>query len=61
MIILFADMDQCTQETSIEIAIQAVEQFKFEKDIAHFVKTEFDKKFSSKCHVIVGQNFGTSI
>ena len=37
---------------------QALEKYNIEKDIAAFVKKEFDKKYNPTWHVIVGRNFG---
>ena len=39
---------------------QALEKFNVEKDMAAFIKKEFDKKYSPTWHCIVGRNFGTS-
>lgn len=37
---------------------QALEKFNIEKDIAAFIKKEFDKKYNPTWHCIVGRNFG---
>ena len=37
---------------------QALEKFNVEKDMAAFIKKEFDKKYSPTWHCIVGRNFG---
>jgi hypothetical protein len=37
---------------------QALEKFSIEKDIAAYIKKEFDKKYNPTWHVIVGRNFG---
>lgn len=39
-------------------ASQALEKFTVEKDIAGFIKKEFDKKHGPTWHCIVGKNFG---
>ena len=37
---------------------QALDKFNVEKDMAAFIKKEFDKKYSPTWHCIVGRNFG---
>jgi hypothetical protein len=37
---------------------QALEKFNIEKDIAAYIKKEFDKKYNPTWHCIVGRNFG---
>ena len=37
---------------------QALEKYNIEKDIAAFIKKEFDKKYNPTWHCIVGRNFG---
>ena len=38
--------------------LQALEKYNIEKDIAAFIKKEFDKKYNPTWHCIVGRNFG---
>ena len=38
--------------------LQALEKFTVEKDIAGFIKKEFDKKHGPTWHCIVGRHFG---
>lgn len=40
---------------------QALEKFNIEKDIAAYIKKEFDKKYNPTWHVIVGRNFGSYV
>jgi dynein light chain LC8-type len=40
--------------------MQALEKYNIEKDIAAFIKKEFDKKYNPTWHCIVGRNFGES-
>jgi dynein light chain LC8-type len=42
------------QQDAIDIATQALEKFNIEKDIAAFIKKEFDKKYNPTWHCIVG-------
>lgn len=37
---------------------QALEKYNIEKDIAAYIKKEFDKKYNPTWHCIVGRNFG---
>lgn len=39
-------------------SVQALEKYNVEKDIAAFIKKEFDKKYNPTWHCIVGRNFG---
>ena len=43
-----------TQQDAIDIATQALEKFSIEKDIAAYIKKEFDKKYNPTWHCIVG-------
>lgn len=38
--------------------LKALERYNIEKDIASYVKKEFDKKYNPTWHCIVGRNFG---
>jgi dynein light chain LC8-type len=42
-----ADMSEDMQQDAIDCAIQALEKYNVEKDIAAFIKKEFDKKYVS--------------
>ncbi len=44
------------QQDAIDIATQALEKFNIEKDIAAFIKKEFDKKYNPTWHCIVGKD-----
>jgi len=56
-----ADMSEDMQTDAIECATQAMEKFNIEKDIAAFIKKEFDKKYNPTWHCIVGRNFGSYV
>lgn len=53
-----ADMSEEMQQDAVAVAGQALEKFNIEKDIAAYIKKEFDKKHSPTWHCIVGRNFG---
>ena len=54
-----ADMAEDMQQDAIDCATQALEKYNIEKDIAAFIKKEFDKKYNPTWHCIVGRNFGS--
>ncbi|XP_076024636.1 dynein, light chain, LC8-type 2b [Genypterus blacodes] len=56
-----ADMPEDMQQDAVECAMQAMEKFNIEKDIAAYVKKEFDKKYNPTWHCIVGRNFGSYV
>ena len=51
-----ADMSEDMQQDAIDIATQALEKYNIEKDIAAFIKKEFDKKYNPTWHCIVGKS-----
>ncbi|VDQ11954.1 unnamed protein product [Trichobilharzia regenti] len=53
-----ADMSEDMQQFAVDITAQAMEEHNIEKDVATFVKKEFDKKYGPTWHCIVGRNFG---
>ncbi|XP_071722080.1 uncharacterized protein [Rutidosis leptorrhynchoides] len=60
-IIKSADMKTYMQHEAIDIAIKAFEKHAVEKDVAEYVKKEFDKKYGATWHCIVGRNFGSYV
>lgn len=56
-----ADMSSQMQDEAIKTAVTALEKFNIEKDIAAYIKKEFDKKYSPTWHCIVGRNFGSYV
>jgi dynein light chain LC8-type len=56
-----ADMSEDMQQDSIDQATVALEKYNIEKDIAAFIKKEFDKKYNPTWHCIVGRNFGSYV
>ncbi|MCL7035621.1 hypothetical protein MKW94_009657 [Papaver nudicaule] len=60
-IIKSADMKEDLQKEAIEFAISAFEKHNVEKDIAEYIKKEFDKKHGPTWHCIVGRNFGSYV
>ena len=41
-----ADMTEDMQQDAVDMASQALEKYNIEKDIAAYIKKEFDKKYS---------------
>ena len=48
-------------QDAVECATQAMEKFNVEKDIAAYIKKEFDKKYNPTWHCIVGRDFGSYV
>ena len=57
-VIKHTDMNDEMQLSAIDHTNVALEKFNVEKDIAAYVKKEFDKKYSPTWHCIAGRNFG---
>ncbi|CAB4293250.1 unnamed protein product [Prunus armeniaca] len=57
VIIKSADMFQDMQKEAVDIAIGAFEKHSVEKDVAEYIKKEFDKRHGPTWHCIVGRNF----
>lgn len=55
------DMPEEMQEDAVNFCIQAVEKYTIEKDIASFIKKEYEKKYSPSWHCIVGKDYGCFI
>ncbi|VDN09724.1 unnamed protein product [Dibothriocephalus latus] len=53
-----ADMSPEMRDSAARIAVTATFEFKVEKDMAGFVKKEFDRKYGQTWHCIVGKDFG---
>ncbi|GAA97922.1 uncharacterized protein L969DRAFT_96300 [Mixia osmundae IAM 14324] len=60
-IVKAADMSEELQQDAVDVTKAAFEKFNLEKDIAAFVKREFDKKHGSTWHAVVGKNFGSYV
>jgi dynein light chain LC8-type len=61
VIIKNADMEEEMQKEAVDCATKAMEQFSIEKDIAAYIKKEFDNKYGPTWHCIVGRNFGSYV
>ncbi|VDM01912.1 unnamed protein product [Schistocephalus solidus] len=56
-----ADMSPEMQDSAAQIAVLAVSKFEVEKDMAAFVKKEFDRRYEATWHCIVGKHFGSYV
>lgn len=55
------DMAEDMQAQTIEIAMDALEKFTVEKDMAGHVKRTMDQKFGPTWHAVVGQRYGSYV
>lgn len=60
-IIKNADMSDEMQQHAIDVSNQALDRYNVERDIACYIKKEFDKKYTPTWHVVVGRSFGSYI
>ncbi|OCL12544.1 hypothetical protein AOQ84DRAFT_150492 [Glonium stellatum] len=56
-----ADMSEEMQQEAIEVATEAMSKYNIEKDIAQYIKKEFDSRKGATWHCIVGRNFGSFV
>ncbi|CAH8442148.1 unnamed protein product [Schistosoma turkestanicum] len=56
-----ADMHEEMQESAVHTAAAALDKYEIEKDIAAYVKKEFDRKYNPNWHCIVGKHFGSYV
>lgn len=61
VIIKHADMPQDMQRKAINLALTALERYELERDMAYFLKREFDERFQPSWHCIVGRHFGSFV
>ncbi|KAJ5326553.1 hypothetical protein N7541_010611 [Penicillium brevicompactum] len=55
------DMTEDMQQEAIALAIEAMDKFRVEKDIAQYIKKEFDSRKGATWHCVVGRNFGSFV
>ncbi|KAK6539500.1 Dynein light chain [Orbilia ellipsospora] len=60
-VIKSVDMAEKMQEDAIAVAKSSMDQYNIEKDIAQAIKKEFDQRYGSTWHCIVGRNFGSFV
>ena len=54
-----ADMSDEMQQNAIDVAILGIAKHNIERDIAAYIKKEFDKKYNPTWHCVVGRSFGS--
>lgn len=54
-------MPENMQQAAIEVSKGAKTQFEVEKDIACHIKKEFDSRYGTTWHCIVGRNYGSYV
>ncbi|CAL8070410.1 unnamed protein product [Calicophoron daubneyi] len=55
------DMDEEKQHAAVDCTAAAIDRFDDTREIAKYVKKEFDKRFGGTWHCIVGTDFGCEI
>ncbi|VDP81845.1 unnamed protein product [Echinostoma caproni] len=55
------DMTTDLQEDAVQTATEALERYQVEKDIASYIKREFDRKHEPFWHCVVGKAFGSCV
>ncbi|GAA6013749.1 hypothetical protein JCM11491_005085 [Sporobolomyces phaffii] len=58
-IIKSADMAEEMQQVAIKSAQEAMAAHQVEKDIAAYIKRDFDKRYGPTWHVVAGKSFGS--
>ncbi|GAA6061140.1 hypothetical protein JCM10212_001740 [Sporobolomyces blumeae] len=60
-IIKAVDMDPEMQEVAIQVTNEAMAAHTVEKDIAAYIKRDFDKRYGPTWHVVAGKSFGSFV
>mmetsp|Transcript_15739 Transcript_15739/g.14134 ORF Transcript_15739/g.14134 Transcript_15739/m.14134 type:complete len:92 (+) Transcript_15739:167-442(+) len=60
-VVKVSDMSEEMQLGAVDVATVAMDKFSIEKDVAAYIKKEFDKKHNPTWHCIVGRNFGSYV
>eukprot|EP01134_Creolimax_fragrantissima_P002846 CFRG2846T1 len=60
-VIKSVDMLEDLQKSAIEVATEALDKHSVEKDVAAYIKKEFDSRYTPSWHCIVGRNFGSFV
>ncbi|KAF0983727.1 hypothetical protein FDP41_007642 [Naegleria fowleri] len=61
VVIKTVDMTEEMKEMAISVTQQAMEKYTIEKDIASFIKKQFDEVYGKYWHCIVGKSFGSMV
>ncbi|CAG9320322.1 unnamed protein product [Blepharisma stoltei] len=60
-IIKSADMSEDMQQDAIESTVRAIQTEAVFKDIAGYIKKDFDRRYGPTWHCITGNSFGTFV
>ncbi|EJT51709.1 hypothetical protein A1Q2_02826 [Trichosporon asahii var. asahii CBS 8904] len=60
-VIKSVDMSEEMQETATQMAVTALEKYAVEKDVAMYIKKEFDRLYNTTWHCVVGKHFGSFV
>lgn len=60
-IIKNTDMPEDLQQDAVDVASKALDTYSIEKDIAIYIKKEFDRKYGVHWQCVVGRNFGSHV
>ncbi|XP_064488707.1 uncharacterized protein LOC135400746 [Ornithodoros turicata] len=61
IVVKASDIPEHMQQEAIKVAVEAIERHKILRDVAAFIKTEFDRKFMPTWHCVVGRSFGSYV
>ena len=61
MVVKSVDMPEELQQDAIDSAKVALDKHNIEKEIAAYIKKEFDRKHGTTWHCIVGRNYGSYV
>ncbi|CAH8474980.1 unnamed protein product [Schistosoma haematobium] len=60
-VVKYVDMPVDMQQDAVDLCYQGIENFKEEYEIAKYLKKEYECKYGSIWHCIVGKSFGSDI
>ncbi|OXC69640.1 hypothetical protein AYX13_01809 [Cryptococcus neoformans] len=55
------DMSEEMQQKAVEIVFESFDRYDQEKDMAMYVKKQFDRLYGTTWHCVVGKNFGSFV
>jgi dynein light chain LC8-type len=61
VVVKSADMSEDMQRVAITIALTALGKFELERDMARFLKDQFDARYQPSWHCVVGRSFGSFV
>ncbi|WWC90999.1 uncharacterized protein L201_005938 [Kwoniella dendrophila CBS 6074] len=60
-VIKSVDMSEEMQQKAVDIVVLSLEKYDLEKDMAMYIKKEFDRLYGVTWHCVVGKNFGSFV